>query len=220
MMFRNREEAGRLLAGRLAHLKGEEAVVLALPRGGVPVALPVARALGASLDLMLVRKLGAPGQPELGIGAVVEGTPPETVLNEDIIRALGVSREHIEREVEAALREIARRRALYLRGRSRVPLRGRSVVLVDDGIATGGTVRVALQALARLGAGRRILAVPVAPADVARALRSSCEEAVFLAAPEEFGSVGSYYEDFGQLTDAEVIALLDQAAHRGNGTPG
>ena len=220
MMFRNREEAGRLLAARLAHLKGEGVVVLALPRGGVPVALPVARALGAPLDLILVRKIGAPGQPELGIGAVVEGTPPETVLNEDIVRLLGVSRGHIEREVEAALREIARRRALYLRGRSPVPLRGRSVVLVDDGIATGGTVRVALQALARLGAGRRILAVPVAPADVARELRSACEEAVFLATPEEFGAVGSHYEDFGQLTDAEVIALLDRAAGQEGTAPG
>jgi putative phosphoribosyl transferase len=212
MMFRNREQAGRELARRLLHLKDAEPVVLALPRGGVPVALPIAEALGAPLDLLLVRKIGAPGHPEFGIGAVVDGRRPETVLNEEVVRMFAIPRSYIEGEVARELSEIERRRALYLRDRTPVDPRGRTVIVVDDGIATGGTVRVALQALARSGVGRCVLAVPVAPPDTVEALGALCDEAVFLATPAAFGSVGAYYEDFRQLEDAEVIEQLNRAS--------
>lgn len=218
MRFRDREEAGRLLAERLLHLRNADPVVLALPRGGVPVGAPIAEALDAPLDLLLVRKIGAPFNPEYGIGAVVDGERPEIVLNEEAVRALGVPASYIEREGARELQEIERRRALYLRGRPPVELAGRTAIVVDDGIATGGTVRAALQALAKAGAARRIvLAVPVAPADTALALRALCDEAVFLHTPEDFGAVGYFYEDFRQIEDAEVIALLDRAAAGGAG---
>lgn len=214
MIFRNREEAGRQLAQRLLHLKGTRPVVLALPRGGVPVALPIAEALDAPLDLLLVRKIGAPGQPEFGIGAVVDGHQPEIVVNDDIVRMLRIPDAYVADQAAAELREIERRRAAYLRGRQPTDLRGRTVIIVDDGIATGGTARVALQALGRTGAARRVLAVPVAPADTAQELSGLCDEAVVLDTPAGFGSVGAYYQDFRQLEDAEVIALLNRAASR------
>lgn len=214
MIFRNREEAGRQLAQHLLHLKHTRPVVLALPRGGVPVALPVAEALDAPLDLLLVRKIGAPGQPEFGIGAVVDGHQPETVVNDEIMRMLRIPEAYVARQAAEELREIERRRAAYLRGRQPTDLRGRTVIIVDDGIATGGTARVALQALERTRAARRVVAVPVAPADTARELRGLCDEAVFLDTPAGFGSVGAYYQDFRQLEDAEVIELLDRAASR------
>jgi putative phosphoribosyl transferase len=218
MRFRDRAEAGERLAERLMHLKQAAPVVLALPRGGVPVALPVARALGAPLDLMLVRKIGAPGNPEFGIGAVVDGQNPATVLNEDIIESFGITRDYIERQRAQELREIGRRRELYFQGRRPVELAGRTAILVDDGIATGGTVRVALQALAASGAPRRIvLAVPVAPPEAAQALRAHCDEAVFLDTPAGFHAVGAHYDDFRQVSDAEVVALLGAAeANRGS----
>jgi len=223
MRFRDREEAGRLLGERLLHLKDAAPVVLALPRGGVPVGLPVAEALGgAPLDLLLVRKIGAPWHEEFGIGAVVDGHQPETVLDERTVEALGVPRDYIERTAARELREIERRRALYLRGRPPVDLAGRTAIVVDDGVATGGTVRAALQALRRAGAARRVvLAVPVAPPDTAEALRALCDEAVFLATPRDFVAVGTFYADFRQLDDAEVMALLDRAdaaAERAKGT--
>jgi len=140
MTFQNREEAGRLLASRLLHLKSTDPVVLALPRGGVPVALPVAEALGAPLDLLLVRKIGAPGYPEFGIGAVVDGHQPEIVVDEDTVEGLRIPRGYIERESVRELEEIERRRALYMRGRRPISLAGRAVIVVDDGVATGGTV--------------------------------------------------------------------------------
>jgi putative phosphoribosyl transferase len=215
MRFRDRTEAGRLLAARLLHLKGEHPLVLALPRGGVPVALPIAEALGAPLDLLLVRKLGAPGQPELALGAVVEGDPPQTVLNEEIVAELGVTAGELARETERQVTEIARRRRLWRPGQEAPPaVRGRTVVVVDDGIATGATARVALEALARAGAARRVLAAPVAPRETTEAFRAGgvCEEAVFLAEPERFGAVGAFYDDFRQVEDGEVAAMLRAAA--------
>lgn len=214
VVFRNRAEAGRRLAERLLHLKGAGPVVFALPRGGVPVASPVAEALGAPLDLLLVRKIGAPGQPELALGAVVEGDPPQTVLNDEIVADLGVPPGFVAREAARQLGEIGRRRRLWLHGRPAAQPRGRTVVVVDDGIATGATVRAALLALERAGAARRVLAAPVAPRDTAQALRALCDEAVFLAEPLDLGSVGGFYRDFRQLDDAEVVALLDRAAER------
>lgn len=208
MVFHDRAEAGRRLAERLRHLRGADPVVLAVPRGGIPVGVPIAEALDAPLDLLLARKIGAPEQPELALGAVVEGDPPQTVLNDRIVRALGISPDEIAQEAERQLGEIARRRRLWLRGRSPVPTRGRTAIVVDDGIATGATVRAALAALARAGAARRVLASPVAPKDTAEALRALCDEAVFLAEPADLGSVGAFYADFHQLDDAEVVALL------------
>lgn len=212
MVFHDRAEAGRRLAERLRHLKDADPVVLAVPRGGVPVGVPIAEALGAPLDLLLARKIGAPEQPELALGAVVEGDPPQTVLNDRIVRALGVSPAEIAQEAERQLGEIARRRRLWLRGRPPVPTRGRTAIVVDDGIATGATVRAALAALARAGAARRVLASPVAPRETAEALRELCDEAVFLAEPLDLGSVGAFYADFHQLDDAEVVALLARGA--------
>lgn len=206
MRFRNRAEAGRLLARHLGHLRDAAPVVLALPRGGVPVGCEVAKALAAPLDLLLVRKIGAPGYPELAAGAVAE-QDSAMLINEDVVRELDIPRAYLEEEAARQRAEIRRRRALY--GRLPVPLEGRSVILVDDGIATGATVRAGLQALARSGAARRIvLAAPVAPPGVAEMLRAICDEAVFLAMPERFGAVGNFYEDFTQVEDAEVIALL------------
>jgi putative phosphoribosyl transferase len=218
MMFHDRADAGRQLAGRLLHLRDEDTVVLALPRGGVPVAAVIAETLHAPLDLLIVRKIGAPGHQELAVGAVMGGVHPATVLNEDIIRGLGVPGGYIEREAERQRAEIERRRAVYLRGRSPAALQGRTALVVDDGIATGATMRVALRALNMGGAVRRVvLAVPVAPPEVGEQLRRLCDEAIFLALPSSFRAVGQYYRNFTQTEDGEVVALLDQAAARMSG---
>ena len=210
-MFRDRKDAGRQLAAKLLPLKEEEPVVLALPRGGVAVGLEIARVLEAPLDFLLVRKIGAPGHPEFALGAVVDGVSPEIVLNEDAIEMLSVPEAYIRDMARRALEEIERRRQLYLRGRRPVDVRGRTVIVVDDGIATGATVRVVLQALAKSGATRRVLAAPVTPLDTAERLRALCDEAVFLATPADFAAVGFYYGDFRQLEDDEVIAMLEHA---------
>lgn len=214
MRFRNRTEAGRRLAERLRHLKDARPVVFALPRGGLPVALPIAEALGAPLDLLLVRKIGAPGHPELALGAVVEGEPPQSVVNDDIVAALGVPADFVTEQAADQLEEIARRRRFWLRDRAQIPPYDRTVILVDDGIATGATVRAALLALKRAGAARRVLAVPVAPPETAEVLRRECDEVVILTEPPELGSVGAFYDDFRQVEDAEVTAMLDLAATR------
>ena len=212
MKFCDRAEAGRSLAERLLYLKGSRPVVLALPRGGVPVAMPIAEALAASLDLLLVRKIGAPSQPDLALGAIVEGEPPQTVVNHDIVEKLGVPADFVTEQAADQLAEIERRRRQWRRGPAPVVPYGRTVILVDDGIATGATVRAALLALERAGAARRILAVPVAPRDVAEALRPLCDEAVFLAEPARFNSVGAFYDDFHQIEEAEMTAMLEGAA--------
>jgi putative phosphoribosyl transferase len=180
----------------------------------VPVAAAVAAALGAPLDLLLVRKIGIPGNPEFGIGAVVDGRRPELVVDEQLVESLGITRDYIEQESTRALTEIERQRRLYLLGRQPPDPAGRTVIVVDDGVATGGTVRVALRALALSGAARRVLAVPVAPAEAAEPLRALCDEAVFLATPTEFRAVSDHYQDFRQIEDAEVIALLDRSGDR------
>jgi putative phosphoribosyl transferase len=214
MFFRDRAEAGRLLAERLLHLRGQDTVVLALPRGGVPVSVPIAEALGAVLDLLIVRKIGAPGNPEYGIGAIVGGFRPQTIIRKEVSRELGITDGYIEQECAREMQEIERRRALYMHGRHPAKLEGRTVILVDDGIATGVTIRAGLLALERAGAARIVLAAPVVPPEVADALRPLCDEAVFLAEPASFQAVSASYGDFHQVTDAEVIALLDQAASR------
>ncbi|MFC0387611.1 phosphoribosyltransferase [Muricoccus vinaceus] len=215
MMFLDRADAGRQLAQSLLHLKVQDPVVLALPRGGVPVGYEVAEALGAPLDLLLVRKIGTPGQAELAVGAVVDGARPEMVINEDIVRQLGVPASYLEQEAARQLAEIERRRAAYLRGRPPVALEGRTAIMVDDGIATGATARASLRALAASGTARRVvLAVPVAPAEIVKALSALCDEAITLSTPEDFRAVGLHYGDFRQTEDAEVIELLDRAAVR------
>jgi len=216
-MYANRKQAGRELATRLLPYKDEHPVVLALPRGGVPVGYEIAVALGAPLDIIVVRKLGAPGQPELGIGALVDGDHPEGVLDEEAIRALRVSEQYLDRVMAAELKEIHRRQATYRGGRVPVPIVGRTAIVVDDGIATGGSMRAALRAVRRAGPRRVVLAVPVAPAETIAALRPEVDVVVCLSTPESFGAVGEFYEDFRQTTDDEVMRLLEAAWQRGVG---
>lgn len=209
--FADRAEAGRKLAARLEGLKGASAVVYALPRGGIPLAVEVARKLGAPLDLLLVRKLPAPGEPEVALGAVAEGEPPVEVINEDVRRLSGADDAYILRVRTDALAELSRRRALYLGGRARQDPRGRTALVIDDGLATGATARAAVLALKAQGASRIILAVPVAPSRAIRELRDLGAEVVCLLADPQFDSVGRYYQVFPQLADADVIALLSEA---------
>ena len=207
--FIDRTDAGRRLADRLAPMSlPPPRVVLALPRGGVPIGAEVARRLAAPLDLLLVRKIGAPGQPELAVAALVEGDGPEVVVDEDTLALSGADRRYVQDQARTQWREIERRRALYLKGRTRPALQGATVVVVDDGIATGTTARAALQALRRRQPGRLVLAVPVAPADTVARLRAEVDELVCLATPEPFRAVGLHYRDFHQVDDDEVIAAL------------
>jgi putative phosphoribosyl transferase len=210
-MFKNRKDAGRKLAARLLKYKDEHPVVLALPRGGVPVAYEVAMALDAPLDVVVARKLGAPGQPELGIGAVVDGDHPQSVLNEEVLRVLDVSNDYLNREVARELQEIRRRQERYRAGRPPEPIEGRTAILIDDGIATGGSVRAAVRGVRRSDPRRLILAVPVAPPDTVEMLRPEVDELVCLSMPLFFHAVGQFYEDFRQTTDEEVVELLDAA---------
>jgi putative phosphoribosyl transferase len=206
--FADRQAAGRALARDLVGRGYADPVVYALPRGGVPVAAEVARALAAPLDLVLVRKLGAPGQPELAIGAVVDGDPPETVLNEDILRLTGADAAYVAAARARAIAENARRRALYRAGRAPIAAKGRTAILVDDGLATGATARAALLALRRQGASRLVLAAPVCAADTAAALRAEADAVICLHEGGIPHGVGGFYEDFRQLEDADVMALL------------
>lgn len=214
--FRDREAAGRELAERVAQLALQRPVVVALPRGGVPVAAKVAIALNAPLDLVMVRKLGAPGQPELAVGAVVDGDHPEVVIDERLAALTGADRDHLETGVRDALREIERRRRLYLRGREPPSLQARDVVVVDDGIATGASMKAALRALRRRRPARLVLAVPVAPAETIHDLSPIVDAIVCLSQPAGFEAVGAYYDRFPQVEDEEVIATLravDAARH-------
>jgi putative phosphoribosyl transferase len=209
-IFADRREAGRKLADALDGFQLSNPVVLALPRGGVPVGLEIARRLRAPLDLLFVRKIGAPGHPEYGIGALVDGAFPLIVIDRALARSLGASTEYIQRQVDRELVEIERRRGLYRTGPA-AELRGRTVIVVDDGIATGGTVRAALQALAESGARQVVLAVPVAPPDVLPSLGALCDRVVCLATPSPFHAVGAHYVDFKQTTDQEVVEAMAAA---------
>lgn len=212
--FRDRREAGRRLARELEHLRDDHPVVVGLPRGGVPVAFEVACALGAPLDVIVVRKLGVPFQPELGLGAVGEGGA--RVLNRDVLATAGVTASELA-QVENRQRAEVEQRARRFRGsRPPVPLDGRTVIVVDDGIATGGTARTALEVACAHGARRVVLAVPVAPRETLRAMEDVADEIVCLESPLRFLAVGQAYDDFGQTTDDEVLALL--AAAPGSGT--
>lgn len=208
MPFRDRKDAGRRLAAALNGYKGEHPVVLALPRGGVPVAAEVARALEAPLDLILVRKIGVPFHPELAMGAVVDGSAPLVVHNEDVIRMARVSEAEFAATRDRELAEIKRRRARYVGDRSHPDLKGRVVIVIDDGIATGASTRAALRAVRKQEPSRLILAVPVAPTTTLQELRDEADEIVCLEDYEPFGAVGAYYANFGQTSDEEVAALL------------
>jgi putative phosphoribosyl transferase len=211
--FANRAAAARLLAQHLAGLHlPPPIVVLGLPRGGVPIAAEVARVLKAGLDLLFVRKIGVPWQPELAVAAVVEGERPEIVIDEQVQRLTGVDRETIAALAVRELAEIERRRGAYLQGRAPLAVQGATAIVVDDGIATGTTVRAALKALRRRRPARLVLAVPVAPHDTVEALRSEVDDLVCLAEPYPFCAVGLHYDDFHQVEDAEVLAALADAA--------
>jgi putative phosphoribosyl transferase len=204
-MFTDREDAGRQLAANLADLTGQDVVVLGIPRGGVEVAAFVAAALGAPLDVVIPRKVGAPANPELGIGAVAEDVE---VLDERLIRLLGVSEDYLRQEVEAQQEEIRRRSAAYRGNRPPVSLQGKVAVVVDDGVATGGTAAAAVRWARARGASRVILAVPVAPAEAVGRLRRDADEIRVLDTPEPFYAVGQWYEDFPQVSDQRVVELL------------
>lgn len=208
--FANRREAGRMLAEAIEPLGLADPVILALPRGGVPLGYEIAKRLHAPLDILLVRKIGAPGHEEYGIGALVDGASPQIVIDEKAASLTGADAAYIERECARQLAEIERRRAAYRTG-DPIPLAGRNIVVVDDGIATGGTVKAALKALAKVGAASVTLAVPVAPRSALWQLEPLCGKVVCLAMPEPFYAVGAHYRDFAQTEDAEVIELLASA---------
>lgn len=206
--LRDRSEAGRALAGKLTHLAGLHPLVLALPRGGVPVGYEIAEALDAPLEPLFVKKIGAPGYEELAIGAVADGDNPQLILNEDILPQIAPSADYLQSEMQRKLLEIEARRRAYMGERAPINVGGRTVILVDDGIATGATVKAALKALRRAMPARLVLAVPVLPADAVAEFRSECDELVYLSAPRSFRAVGAHYDDFSQVDDSEVIDLL------------
>jgi putative phosphoribosyl transferase len=206
--FIDRSDAGRRLAHALVEYKNQQPVVLALPRGGVPVAAEIAIALQAPLDLILVRKLGVPIQPELAMGAVVDGGSPLVVRNDDVIRIACIEEPEFEGVCNRELSEIERRRQRYLGARERVDVAGRTAIVVDDGIATGATMRAALRATRQRNPAKLVLAVPVAPTDAIAAMRQEADDVVCLEDYEAFGAIGLYYSDFRQLSDDEVVETL------------
>ncbi|MCW5657269.1 MAG: phosphoribosyltransferase [Burkholderiaceae bacterium] len=211
MRFADRRDAGRRLAHAVLALKPVDPVVLALPRGGVPVAVEVAHALGAPLDLLLVRKIGAPDQRELAVAAIAEG-PGGLVLDEETMAITGTPQAYVEREAQRERAELARRRTAYLGGRAAMAVEGKTAVVVDDGIATGTTVRAALQALRARRPARVVLAVPVAPTRALLEIDPLVDDLVCLSEPPAFYAVGAHYDDFRQVSDDEVIAALAAAA--------
>lgn len=206
--FADRREAGRRLANRLALYRRERPLIYGLPRGGVVVAHEIATALAAPLDVLLVRKIGAPRQPELAVAAVAEGEPPIRVINDDIVRALALAPAYLDMQTALQGAEIARRQTLYRGGRSRRPATGRVAIVVDDGLATGATARAALTALAADRPARRILAVPVAAPDSVAMLADCADAVICLVSPPELCQIGAYYDDFDQVEDETVMALL------------
>ncbi|MFW5969235.1 MAG: phosphoribosyltransferase [Halofilum sp. (in: g-proteobacteria)] len=215
-IFADRIEAGTLLARELAAKNYDHPVVLALPRGGVPVAAGIAGALSSRLDIVLVRKIGVPRQPGLTLGAVVDGGHPEVVINEHVLSSAWITEDEFERLEADEIRELERCRRTWLAGRERAPLNGRTVIVVDDGIATGATARAAIKGLRQRNPLRIVLAVPVAPPDTIRDLQDEADEVICLQTPGDFGAIGFFYHDFRQTSDDEVVALLAQ--HRGDET--
>lgn len=206
--FDNRRDAGRMLAAMLPPVNASDTVVLALPRGGVPVAFEIAHLLGAPLDVFLVRKLGTPGHPELAMGAIASGGI--RVLNDEVVQAMGIGEDQIEAVARREHAELERRDAAYRRGRAIPSLTGRTVILVDDGLATGSTMRAAVAAARQQRPARVIVAVPVGAPETCDALRAVADEVVCARMPSRFSAVGQWYRDFAQTTDEEVNALLDE----------
>src|SRR6266567_526779 len=207
-MFRDRKDAGERLAAELAHLKDSSPVVLALPRGGVAIGSEIARLLAAPLDIVLVRKIGVPWQPELALGAMADGGTPEIFIDERMQEAMAIPADYVREETSRQLAELERRRETYCAGRPTVEVAGRTAIVVDDGIATGATMRVALRAVRRRGPDRLVLAAPVAAAETLAALSGEGDETVCVTTPQGLGAIGYYYEDFHQMSDDEVTALL------------
>jgi putative phosphoribosyl transferase len=211
--FRDRVEAGRLLAEQLRDYAGrDDVIVLALPRGGVPVGFEVAKALGAPLDVFVVRKVGLPGQEELAMGAIATGGV--LVLDQHLIQMLGIGQEQLDRAVAAEMRELERREAAYRGDRDPPDLEGKTVILVDDGLATGATMQAAAIAVRRRNPARIVVAVPVAAAETCDAFRDVVDEVICGVTPRPFHAVGLWYDDFSQTTDEEVRELLARAAER------
>ena len=208
MRFVDRADAGRRLARALADYRDRNPVVLALPRGGLPVAAEIATALAAPLDVVLVRKIGVPWQPELAMGALVEGETPIVVRNDEVIRSAGIDEPDFEAARVRALSELEDARRRLVGGRPRAVIAGRAVILVDDGIATGATALAALQSIRRLGASTLTLAVPVASAEALAALKREVDDLVCLEAPAHFGAVSAFYADFRQVEDEEAAVIL------------
>jgi putative phosphoribosyl transferase len=208
-LFEDRRDAGRQLAAALARYQQSRAVVLALPRGGVPVAVEVARALGAPLDLLLVRKIGAPDQRGFAMAAVTEGPGKGLVLDDETMVYSGVSEAYVECEACSERAELARQRAVYLSGRAPPAVEGKTAVIVDDGIVTGTTVRAALQALRARHPARVVLAVPVAPTRALSEIKPLVDDLVCLSEPPAFYAIGAHYDDFRQVSDDEVVAALE-----------
>ncbi|MDI9848748.1 phosphoribosyltransferase family protein [Rhodoblastus sp. 17X3] len=210
VLFRDRVAAGLILANALVRRAPSRPVVYALPRGGVPVGAEIARSLGAPLDLILARKIGAPQNRELALGAAVNGDKPEIIINREIAHALGIGEAEIRLLAAPEFAEIERRRAAYLGDAPPISARGRTAILVDDGIATGASMEAAIHALRRRMPQKLILAVPVAPPDSLERLGGIVDEVVCLAAPADFYGVGQFYREFHQLDDAEVVALMEE----------
>jgi predicted phosphoribosyltransferase len=208
MSFKDRSEAGKKLAKALHRYEGRNPVILALPRGGVPVATEVAAALKAPLDLVLVRKIGVPWQPELAMGAVVDGAAPIIVRNEDVIRNLAIDEAEFKQVCDEELAEIESRRRRYLGARAPIEVKNRVTIVIDDGIATGATVRAALRATRMRAPKRLVLAVPVASTETLADLREEADHVICLEAHEFLGAIGFYYSDFRQTSDEEVIEAI------------
>jgi len=218
-MFRDRSEAGRALAAKLGRYRTSKAVVLALPRGGVPVGLEIARTLKAPMDLLFVRKIGVPWQPELAAAAVTDAGGVQVVRNEDVIGAIEVPEDYIKAEAERQLGEIARRRGIYCKGRAMIGIGGRTVIVVDDGIATGTTVRAALRAVRAGRPAAVVLAVPVASPGSLALLASEVDDIECLEACSDFFAVGQFYHSFPPIPDEAVTAMMDEAEmFRGDGS--
>jgi putative phosphoribosyl transferase len=208
--FKNRSDAGRKLAARLVEFKDQRPVVLALPRGGVPVAAEVATALDAPLDLILVRKIGVPFQPELAMGAVADAGKPLIVRNEDVIRLAGIDESDFDAVCNRELAEIQRRRQRYLGDRKVTEVAGHTAIVVDDGIATGATTRAALRAVRMRNPKQLVLAVPVAPTDSLAVMGREADRVICLEDYSDFGAIGFYYSDFRQISDEQVIEILNR----------